>query len=450
MSWKPYPGYRATGAAWLPEVPEDWAVVALRWLSRRYAGGTPDRSNSAYWEDGDIPWLNSGAVNDRYITEPSEFITREGYLGSSAKWVPKGALVMALAGQGKTKGMVARLGIDATCNQSMAAIVPNRRIEARYLYWWLTSNYFNVRNMAGGEARDGLNLELLGDIACPVPSGDEQQAIADFLDRETANIDTLVAKKRALIERLKEKRSALISHAVTKGLPLEAARAAGLDPYPRLKPSGIDWLPDVPKHWETVKLRRRAKRIQTGTTPPTSEERYYEEGTLPWYGPGSFDDNVVLARPVKMLNFSALEDGFARIFAPGATLVVTIGATLGKVSSLRKPGSCNQQITGIEFAPTVHARFATYQLKRLEVMLRSIAPSATLPILDQEEIADLWLMLPTIEEQLAIASFLDRMTASADHMIERIDSAIERVQEYRTALIIAAVTGQIDVRTGGK
>lgn len=449
MSGKPYPSYRATGAAWLPEVPEDWAVVALRWLSRRYAGGTPDRSNSAYWEDGDIPWLNSGAVNDRYITEPSEFITREGYLGSSAKWVPKGALVMALAGQGKTKGMVARLGIDATCNQSMAAIVPNSRIDARYLYWWLTANYFNIRNMAGGEARDGLNLELLGDIACPVPKGDEQQAIADFLDRETAQIDALVAKKQTLVERLKEKRGALISRAVTQGMP-EAAGDTGRGPYPPHQFSDIDWLADVPKHWDTVKLRRRAKRIQTGTTPPTSEERYYDEGTLPWYGPGSFDDSVVLTRPVKMLNFSALEDGVARIFAPGATLVVTIGATLGKVSSLREPGSCNQQITGIEFDPKVHARFGTYQLKRLEVVLRSIAPSATLPILDREEIANLWLVLPAIEEQLAIASFLDRMTAGVDKMIEKIHAAIERVQEYRTALILAGVTGQIDVRKVGR
>ena len=122
MRLPPYPSYKPTGVEWLPELPDSWDLVALRWLSQRYAGGTPDKANSAFWDDGDIPWLNSGAVNDGYITEPSEFISRAGFLGSSAKWIPKGALVMALAGQGKTKGIVAQLGFDTTCNQSMAAI----------------------------------------------------------------------------------------------------------------------------------------------------------------------------------------------------------------------------------------------------------------------------------------------------------------------------------------
>jgi type I restriction enzyme, S subunit len=130
-----------------------------------------------------------------------------------------------------------------------------------------------------------------------------------------------VGKKRTLIERLKEKRTAFISRTVTRGLPPDEARAAGLEPYPKLKPSGIDWLGDVPEHWDTVAVRRRARRIQTGSTPPTAEERYFEDGTIPWYGPGSFDEQIVVARPVKMLHESAVLEGTARLFASGATLV---------------------------------------------------------------------------------------------------------------------------------
>ena len=255
MRLPPYPKYKASGVEWLPELPDSWDLVALRWLSKRYSGGTPDKGNSAFWDEGDIPWLNSGAVNDGLITEPSAYITREGFLGSSAKRIPNGALVMALAGQGKTKGMIAQLGIESTCNQSMAAIIPTQRIQSRYLYWWLAANYSNIRNMAGGEARDGLNLDLLGGIPCPVPNDKEQVAITDFLDHETAKIDTLVAKKRTLIERLKEKRTALISRTVTRGLPHDAASQAGLDPQPKLKPSGIDWLGEVPAHWEVKRLK---------------------------------------------------------------------------------------------------------------------------------------------------------------------------------------------------
>jgi type I restriction enzyme S subunit len=183
MKYPVYPKYKESGVAWLGVVPEHWEAVSLKWVSQRYAGGTPDKSNDAYWEEGDIPWLNSGSVNDGYIIEPSAFITKEGFANSSAKWIPEKSLVMALAGQGKTKGMVAQLGIRTTCNQSMAAIIPEPNVYPRYLYWWLVSNYQNIRNMAGGEQRDGLNLVMIGSIPCPLLPDKEQTAIADFLDR---------------------------------------------------------------------------------------------------------------------------------------------------------------------------------------------------------------------------------------------------------------------------
>ena len=117
MKYATYPAYKSSPMTWLDQLPDHWTAASLRWMSKRYAGGTPDKGNEAYWADGDIPWINSGAVNDGYITQPSELITREGFANSSAKWIPKDALVMALAGQGKTKGMVAQLGIPTTCNQ---------------------------------------------------------------------------------------------------------------------------------------------------------------------------------------------------------------------------------------------------------------------------------------------------------------------------------------------
>lgn len=238
MKYATYNEYKPSPMAWLDQFPTHWSAASLRWLSKRYAGGTPDKGNEAYWEDGDIPWLNSGSVNDGYITQPSELITRAGFANSSAQWIPKDALVMALAGQGKTKGMVAQLGIPTTCNQSMAALIPDHRFAPRYLYYWLTANYQNIRNLAGGEARDGLNLEMLGSIPCPVSPVAEQQAIARFLDAKTAQIDALVAQKRQLIAKLKEKRQALIARTVTRGLPPKAAQAAGLEPNPEMKDSG--------------------------------------------------------------------------------------------------------------------------------------------------------------------------------------------------------------------
>jgi type I restriction enzyme S subunit len=110
--------------------------------------------------------------------------------------------------------MVAQLAIEATCNQSMAAIVPENKITPRFLFWWLTSNYQNIRNLAGGDLRDGLNLELIGDIQCPLPESKEQTIIASFLDREASRIDTLISGARKFIDLLKEYRSSLITAAV--------------------------------------------------------------------------------------------------------------------------------------------------------------------------------------------------------------------------------------------
>ena len=209
-----------SGVEWIGEVPEHWGNAHLRWLTTRYSGGTPDKLNLDYWTEGNIPWINSGAVNQLFISEPSAYITEAAFENSSAKWIPAGALVMALAGQGKTKGMVAQLAIPTTCNQSMAAIIPNQELAARFLFWWLTSNYQNIRNMAGGDLRDGLNLELLGDIACPLAPFSEQQTIATFLDRETARIDLLSTKTQRSIDLLKERRSSLITAAVTGQIDL--------------------------------------------------------------------------------------------------------------------------------------------------------------------------------------------------------------------------------------
>ena len=124
MSFPPYPTYIDSDVEWLWQVPQHWRVGHLRWITQRYSGGTPDRENPDYWQNGIVPWLNSGAVNDRLIMEPSERISESALAHSSAKWIPPGSLVMALAGQGKTKGMVAQLAFRSTCNQSMAAIIP--------------------------------------------------------------------------------------------------------------------------------------------------------------------------------------------------------------------------------------------------------------------------------------------------------------------------------------
>ncbi|MDD4615429.1 MAG: restriction endonuclease subunit S [Caldisericia bacterium] len=204
-----------SGIEWLGEIPEHWETVSLKWVSKIYSGGTPSKNNEDFWQNGTIPWLNSGTVNQFFITEPSEFITEEALNSSSAKWIPEYSIVIALAGQGKTKGMAAQVMFECTCNQSMGVIVPNDIIVNRFLLYYLTRNYQNIRNLGGGDKRDGINLEMVGGIPLPVIPLPEQAEIVRHIEDHSNLIDAKKAKTEKLIELLTEYRTALISEVVT-------------------------------------------------------------------------------------------------------------------------------------------------------------------------------------------------------------------------------------------
>lgn len=431
MKFATYSEYKPSPMAWLDQLPSHWNSASLRWMSRRYAGGTPDKGNEAYWEDGDIPWINSGAVNDGYITQPSELITREGFANSSAKWIPKDALVMALAGQGKTKGMVAQLGIAMTCNQSMAAIIPDHQFVPRYLYYWLTANYQNIRNLAGGEARDGLNLEMLGSIPCPVPPVTEQQSIARFLDAKTAQIDALIAKKRQLIDKLKEKRQALIARTVTRGLPPEAAQAAGLEPNPEMKNSGVEWLGQIPKHWTAKAVRYIFRNCDSRRIPLSSEERADLEKLYPYYGAsGVIDmvDNYIFDEPLVLV----AEDG-ANLLSRSTPLafLATGKYWVNNHAHILKP-----------LAGDIRYWVATLETFDFSPLITGAAQ----PKLTADRLGGIQLPVPPANEQTAIADYLATKTGGLDALVGQAVEVVERLTEYRQALITSAVTGKIDVR----
>jgi len=438
MSFARYPEYKDSGVEWLGQVPEHWGVGSARWLTRRYSGGTPDKTNLSFWEDGTIPWLNSGAVNDGLITEPSTYITAEAFANSSAKWIPEGALVMALAGQGKTKGMVAQLGITSTCNQSMAAIIPSTAINSRFLYWWLESNYQNIRNMAGGDLRDGLNLELLGNIQCPLPLCGEQTQIAAFLDRETAKIDGLVAEQRRLMVLLKEKRQAVISHAVTRGL----------NPDAPMKPSGIEWLGDVPAHWEVGPL----KRFWSVTDCKHVTAEFVDDG-IPLAS-----IREVQSRWVALENAKCTTEHFYELLIEGGRqpvpgdLIFSRNATVGEVAQVNADHprfAMGQDVVLLRKLSQNYSSDYLQHVIRSPIIILQLANmmiGSTFKRINVEEIRSFAMPSPPALEQAEIADFLEGEIREFDALTTETQRAIDLLQERRTALISAAVTGQIDVR----
>jgi len=205
---------RDSGVEWLGEVPEHWALSSLGYYANISTGATPDRSKSQYW-DGDIPWIKTGEVRYDEITEAEEHITPDGVANSAVTLSPPGTLLMAMYGQGVTRGRVALLGIPATYNQACAAITPNGKLWNEYLRHFFMAAYHAIRDGGNETSQMNLNADIVSKFKVTIPDMYEQHKIVEFLDIELQTFDALIDKAVGAIELMQERRTALISAAVT-------------------------------------------------------------------------------------------------------------------------------------------------------------------------------------------------------------------------------------------
>ncbi|HPB10340.1 MAG TPA: restriction endonuclease subunit S, partial [Kiritimatiellia bacterium] len=311
------------------------------------------------------------------------------------------------------------------------AVVRPRNVEPAFLAFALRESVFveSVVARSVGVSYPACNASEVGGIAIPLPDPAEQRAIAAFLDRETNRIDTLIAKKRELVERLKEKRTALISHTVTHGLPPEAAAKAGLPVNPPFKPSGIEWLGDIPKHWDVMALKWRS-RCRSGdaiATDDVNPELTPERGVPVIGGNGvmGYCDSSNCEHPVLVIG--------------------RVGALCGNVHFIKPPA----WITDNALVMCTDA--ATFSQKYLAAVLRTrnlneLADKTAQPLITGTRIRNERIPVPALPEQAAIAAYLAAETTKLDTLATKIEEAVERLREFRAALITAAVTGKIDVR----
>ena len=434
--FRPYPEYKDSGVAWLGDIPTTWEARRLK--------NAASLNDEALGDDTDaerpIDYVDIGSVAPGLgITKREQFVY-ETAPSRARRLVRDGDVIISTVRTYlRAIAAIKNPNPDLVVSTGFAVVRPGDELCGAYAAYALEAPYFVEEVVANsvGVSFPAINASDMACFAIALPRLPEQRAIAEFLDRETGKIDALVAKKERLIELLQEKRTALITHAVTKGL----------DPTAPTKPSGIPWLGNIPAHWEVRRVKSVASRIQTGTTPPTSQQQYYEDGDVPWFGPGSFSADLELREAARFLNEIAISDGSARLFKAGSTMVVTIGATIGKVGLAVADSSSNQQITAIEPDERgIRPSFLAWQVKRLELMLRGIAPSTTIPIVDQQVVGSLLVAVPPLAEQNEIVDHVNTRSGVLADLAESVLAAIDRLKEFRTALISAAVTGKIDVR----
>lgn len=427
MSFPAYPQYKDSGVAWLGRVPAHWKTIRYKNVFREKAF-----QSGAHLHAGSISFGRVVFKDDEALNEATKATYQEVLRGEF--------LINPINLNYDLKSLRTALSEIDTC-VSPAYIVLQAKIELDGSYMKHQLSVFDVRHMKtlGAGVRQTITFADIGACFTQLPPLPEQQRIAAFLDRETGKIDELVAEQRRLLELLKEKRQAVISHAVTKGL----------NPAAPLKPSGIEWLGDVPAHWKVKRIKFVAK-VGNGSTPNRDTPAYWADEGFPWLN-SSVVNSPLVTEPEGYVTALALKECHLPIVEPPAVLVGITGQgrTRGMAAMLGIAATINQHVAYVK--PSVPSLDVTYLLRVLEMSYTTLRrdseeAGATKGAITCEQVGNLEIPFPPLAEQTAIVARLDAETQKFDALTAEADRAIELLQERRAALISAAVTGQIDVR----
>jgi len=441
MSFPRYPKYKDSGVEWLGEVPEHWAISPCRAIVQERRAKNDGRQCEDYLSlmanVGIIPYAEKGDVGNK---KPEDL--------SKCKMVARGDFVINSMNYGI--GSYGLSDYNGVCSPVYIVLRPQTDIvESRFAFRIFENRAFQTFAQSFGngilEHRCAINWDILKPIGIAIPPIDEQKAILNFLDQETAKIDELVAEQRKLMELLKEKCQAVISHAVTKGLSPDAP----------MKPSGIEWLGDVPENWTVTKVKHLVLSIEQGWSPQC--EGFPAETATEWgilkvgcVNGGTFNpsENKVLPTELEPIPTLAIVSG--DLLISRANTRELVGSAAVAERDFPNLMLCDK-LYRVRFPPEVcSSRFVCQYLAstavRGQIELGATGASASMVNIAQSAIMDLAIAVPPPDEQFAIVVSLDRETCNLDALSAEAQRAIDLLQERRTALISAAVTGQIDVR----
>jgi type I restriction enzyme S subunit len=442
---KPYPKCKDSGVEWLGEIPVGWEIKRLKRIVQFRGGGTPTKDNLEYWR-GEIPWVSPKDMKVSVVIDTEDRITAQAVVESVTNLVPAGAVLLVVRSGILAHSIpVALAGREVALNQDLKALMPSPGILSNYLIYLISGKQRELLTewKKEGATVESLELDLVACTPTPVPGITEQRGITAFLDRETARIDGLVAKKERLIELLQEKRSALITRAVTKGL----------DPNVPMKDSGVEWLGEIPAHWKACALRHV---IRDGTRNGLYKSpEYHQPGGTPMIQMGeAFASPVVAGCATDRLKLTAGEMltwglGEGDLLFARRSLVFEGSGKCSIVGELAEPHVFESSLIRVrpdkkQIVP--HFLFLYLQSSVSRAQMLSLAKQVTISGIDSQQLKSLCVVVPPKEEQESIVNFIRLKDMDFHALISKVRTAIDRLRELRTALFSAAVTGKIDVR----
>ena len=423
---KQYKEYKDSGIAWIGAIPSHWQVVKMKYIFS-------ECSEKGYPNEPILCSTQKYGVIPQSLYENRVVVVNKGLDG--LKRVLKGDFVISLR---SFQGGIEYAHYQGIISAAYTILRIVSDINPEYLRILMKSHDFiQLLQTCVTGIREGqnINYSLLRNKLLPLPPKEEQEAIVEYLDKKTEQINQYIRLQEQQIQGLQELKQSIIARAVTRGL----------DPKAPLRPSGIAWIGDIPCHWQVKRLGSLAK-VRTGTTPTSTDLSYYD-GDILWFTPSDFSkDGITLSSSKRTLSLQAITENKITLFPANSVLMIGIGATLGRIGITNTPSYSNQQINAIIPGNRIIAQYTAYWLLSNKSSIWVSANSATLPILNQEKTKNLPILLPPVEEQEAIVKYLDEKTEQINLLISKTEASIALMKEFKQSLIADAVTGRINVQ----
>lgn len=438
---RPYPAYRDSGNTLLGSVPNDWVVKRLKYVSPNVTVGIVVNPSNYFEDEGTVPFLRGVDITrDRIATENVKKMSDASNSMNSKSTLREGDLVSMRVGYPGVTAVIPKELDGANCASLLIIRKPNV-ISSRLLCYQINSDIGQnqIKLLQQGAAQEQINVSDIVNFWVVCPSQSEAEKIEEYLDHETAKIDTLIEQQQQLIQLLKEKRQAVISHAVTKGL----------NPDAPMKDSGVEWLGEVPAHWETSQLKYKVKSGTSITYGIVQAGPHVEDG-IPYIKTSDMSGDKL---PIDGYSKTSheIDNSYSRSKVYEGDIVIAIRASVGKCLIVPKEitgANLTQGTAKISPSGEICSDYLLAYLSSepVQLHLNTIAKGATFKEITLDMLRRVPVLVPSIEEQkeimLKVQALMERFTS----LISNAELQMNLLSERRIALISAAVTGKIDVR----
>ena len=426
---------KPSGIAWIGDIPQGWESTKIKYCVQTIGSGTtPDSGNPAYYDDGIFPWIQSGDLYGRSVIRDTEKrITKSAIVDFPAlSWYEKDFVVIAM--YGASVGNVAISKIDSYTNQACCVIKTRKDGDLRYLYYYLSAAQEDMLQKAFGGTQPNISQVIIKNLSFLNVPTKEQTQIADFLDIQCAKIDSVIADIEKQIETLQKYKKSLITEAVTKGL----------DQSVPMKDSGIDWIGEIPNHWNINKTRYLAS-LCSGATPSKDVYTYWE-GNIPWVSSQEVKSDIITDTSLH-ISEEAIRSCSTKLM-PAGTLVMVVRSGILQhtipVALLGVPATINQDIKAFVFKPEMIPAYYKYYIQGENDALLNvlIKDKTTVESIDNNLLLSLRVMVPPIQEQKDIVNYLDERCSKINSIITDKQAQLDAIIQHKKSLIYEYVTGK--------